>query len=286
MEWTLRELRVFVTAAELGSFTEAAGRLHVSQAAVSRTIASLERTVGDRLLRRVPRGCELTSVGHQLLPEARRVLAEADRFTTFVGSRHGRLRLGYAWAALGRHTTPLQRQWARDHDDIDLEVVRHNTATSGLAEGLCEVAVVRSPVDERRFDSVVVGLEQRVVAFAVDDPQWARRRRLRLAEIAERTVIVDPRSGTTTEDLWRGAERVPRFIESGDVVGWLDLIAAGRGVGITAAATADHHPGPGVVYRPVTDGPRIAVRLAWWRDARPRGLDDLVDAVTARYAGV
>lgn len=223
-------------------------------------------------------------VGHQLLPEARRVLAEADRFTTYVRNRHGRLRLGYAWAALGRHTTPLQRQWARHHDDIDLEVVRHNTATSGLAEGLCEVAVVRSPVDERRFDSVVVGLEQRVVAFAVDDPEWARRRRLRLAEIATRTVIVDLRSGTTTQDLWRGSEQVPHFIESSDVVGWLDLIAAGRGVGITASATADHHPGPGVVYRPVTDGPRIPVRLAWWRDARPRGLDDLVDAVTARCA--
>lgn len=284
MEWTLRELKVFVTAAELGSFTEAAGRLHVSQAAVSRTVAALERTVGDRLLRRVPRGCELTSVGHQLLPEARRVLAEADRFTTYVSSRHGRLRLGYAWAALGRHTTPVLRQWARDHDDIDLEIVRHNTATSGLAEGLCEVAIVRAAVDERRFDSVVVGLEQRVVAFAVDDPEWARRRRLRLAEIAERTVIVDLRSGTTTQELWRGAERAPHFIESSDVVGWLDLIAAGRGVGITASATADHHPGPGVVYRPVTDGPRIPVRLVWWRDARPRGLDDLVDAVTARYA--
>ncbi|MFX4286530.1 LysR substrate-binding domain-containing protein [Janibacter sp. G349] len=104
--------------------------------------------------------------------------------------------------------------------------------------------------------------------------------------MAERTVIVDLRSGTTTQELWRGAEQVPHFIESSDVVGWLDLIAAGRGVGITASATADHHPGPGVVYRPVTDGPRIPVRLAWWRDARPRGLDDLVDAVTARCAGV
>lgn len=285
MDWTLRELRVFVTAADLGSFTEAAGRLHVSQAAVSRTIASLERTVGDRLLRRVPRGCELTAVGQQVLPEARRVLAEAERFSTFVRSRQGRLRLGYAWAALGRHTTPLQRQWARDHEAIDLELVRHNTATSGLAEGFCEVAVVRSAVDEQRFDSVVVGLERRVVAYAADDPQWARRRQLRLAEVAERTVIIDQRSGTTTADLWRGVGRTPEFIESTDVVGWLDLIAAGRGVGITAAATADHHPRPGVVYRPVADGPRIPVRLVWWRDARPRGLDELVDAVTARYAG-
>ncbi|WP_449283499.1 LysR family transcriptional regulator [Leucobacter sp.] len=284
MDWTLRELRVFVAAAETGSFTEAAGELHVSQASVSRTIAALERSVGDRLLRRVPRGCEPTSLGGQVLPHARRVLAEADRFGEFLRTRHGRLRLGYAWAALGRHTRTLQRQWAAAHAAIDLELVRHNSPTAGLAEGLCDVAIVRRAIEDRRFESVVVGLERRLVAFAADDAEWARRRRLSMAEIAERTVVVDARAGTTSEALWHGADRVPRFIESTDVDGWLDAIAAGRGVGTTAAATADHHPRPGIRYRPVGDGPRIPVRLAWWRDARPSGLTELVDAVTRLYA--
>lgn len=81
MDWSLRELRFFVTAADAGSFTDAAAQLYVSQAAVSRTIAGLEKTVGVRLLRRVPRGCELTSTGQQVLPHARRVLSEAERFT-------------------------------------------------------------------------------------------------------------------------------------------------------------------------------------------------------------
>ncbi|MGO1543695.1 MAG: LysR family transcriptional regulator [Gulosibacter sp.] len=285
MDWTLRELQFFVTAAEGGSFTDAATQLHVSQAAVSRTIASLERSVGDPLLRRVPRGCELTSVGHGLLPRARRLLAEADRLDQFLRTRHSQLRLGYAWAALGRHTAPLQRQWAKEHDDIDLELVRQNSPTSGLAEGLCDVAIMRRPVDDRRFDSVVVGLERRLVAYAADDPQWARRRQLSMAEIAERTVAIDRRAGTTTEDLWRSFGHSPDFLESSDVDSWLDALAAGRGVGVTAAATADHHPRPGVVYRPVKDAPRIPVRLVWWRDARPAGLTELADAITTLYAG-
>jgi DNA-binding transcriptional LysR family regulator len=284
MDWTVRELRAFVTAADEGSFTDAAAQLHVSQASVSRTIASLERSVGDRLLRRVPRGCELTAVGHQLLPHARRVLAEAERFAEFLRTRHGQLRLGYAWAALGKHTAPLQRQWAADHETTELQLVRYNSATSGLAEGLCDVAIVRRPVDERRFESVIVGLERRLVAFAADDPQWARRRQVSMAEIAERTVLIDLRTGSTTGELWAGAGHMPRFIESTDVDDWLDAIAAGRGVGTTAAATAVHHPRPGVSYRPIKDGPRIPVRLAWWRDARPSGISDLVDAVTRLYA--
>ncbi|WP_053384086.1 LysR family transcriptional regulator [Leucobacter celer] len=284
MDWTLRELRVFVVATETGSFTEAAGELHVSQASVSRTIAALERGVGERLLRRIPRGCEPTSLGWQVLPHARRVLAEADRFGEFLQTRHGRLRLGYAWAALGSRTRPLQRQWGEDHESIDLQLVRHNSPTAGLAEGLCDVAIVRRAVEDRRFESVVVGLEHRLVAFTADDAQWARRRRLSMAEIAERTVVIDPRAGTTSEALWHGAARTPRFIEATDVDGWLDTIAAGRGVGTTAAATADHHPRPGIKYRPVTDGPRIPVRLAWWRDAAPSGLAELIDAVTRLYS--
>lgn len=283
MDWTLRELTTFVTAVDTGSFTDAAHALHVSQAAVSRTIASLERTVGDQLLRRLPRGCELTRTGQQLLPGARRVLAESQRFTEFLASRHGLLRLGYAWAALGRHTATLQREWAARHEVLDLELVRHNSTTAGLAEGLCDVAVVRRAPEDERFDSVVVGLERRLVAFASDDPQWARRRQLSMEEIADRTVLMDPRSGTTTTELW-GPGRVGSVLTSHDVETWLDTIAAGRGVGTTAEATAQHHQRPGVTFRPVKDGPRIPVRLLWWRGDRPPGLTDLIDHVTQLYA--
>lgn len=284
MDWTLRDLRFFVAAAEAGSFTDAAVELGVSQAAVSRTIAGLERTVGDRLLRRVAHGCELTATGRQLLPAAIRVLAEADRFTEFLRTRHNVLRLGYAWGALGRHTARLQRDWAARHPAIELQLVRYNSPTSGLAEGVCDVAIVRRPPEERHVDSVVVGLEPRLAAFASDDAQWARRRQLSMAEIAGRTVVSDPRVGTTDSTLWAGCDQQPTFIEAADVDSWLDAIAAGRGVGTTAEATAHHHPRPGITYRPIKDGPRIPVQLIWWRDNRPRGVDELVSAVTQLYA--
>jgi DNA-binding transcriptional LysR family regulator len=284
MEWTIRELQYFVTAADAGSFTDAAARLFVSQAAVSRTIASLETRIGDRVLRRVPRGCELTSIGQQLLPQARRVLAEAAKFTEFVSNRESTLRLGYSWAALGQHTTPLQRGWADAQKAIRLELIRHNTPMAGLAEGMCDVAIVRGDVDEKRFDSVIVGLERRLVAFASDDSDWARRRVVRLSDIATRTVVIDPRTGTTNSGLWTRSGEQPAFVAVTDVNEWLDSIAAGHGVGVTAEATAHHHPRAGVTYLPVKDGPRIPVRLAWWRDDPTPGLMTLIDSVTALYA--
>ncbi|MFC5952051.1 LysR family substrate-binding domain-containing protein [Pseudonocardia lutea] len=193
------------------------------------------------------------------------------------------LRLGYAWAAIGRHTTPLLRRWSGRHPDIELQLVRHNTPTSGLIEGHVDAAVVRTPVAGLRLDSVVVGLERRLVAFAADDPQWRRRRSLRMAEIAQRTVVIDPRTGTTTSELWQDGSPPTRFIHSGDVDEWLDAIAAGQGVGVTAEATAAHHSRPGVVFRPVADGPPIPVHLAWWQASPPPGLTDLIDEVADLY---
>ena len=284
MEWTLRELRTLVAAADAGTFTGAAAQLYVSQAAVSRTIAGLEKAVGAKLLRRSVHGCELTSVGHQVLPQVRKVLAEAERLTDFLESRPSYLRVGYAWAALGQHTSRLQREWSQRHKGEHLELVRHNSPTAGLAEGLCDVAVTRRALDDDRFASVVVGLERRLAAFASDDTEWQRRRQLTMAEIAERVVLVDPRVGTTSTDLWHESGRTPQTIETGDVDTWLDAIVAGRGVGTTSEATAHHHPRPGVTYRPIKDGPRIPVRLVWWRDVRPSGLSELIDTVTALYA--
>ena len=77
----------------------------------------------------------------------------------------------------------------------------------------------------RRFDGAVVGLESRYCALAADDP-LARRGSLRLADLAERVLAVDPRTGTTTPDLWPPSSR-PEVEEIHDVDDWLAVIAAG-----------------------------------------------------------
>lgn len=79
-----------------------------------------------------------------------------------------------------------------------------------------------------------------------------------------------------------GAEHQPKFIESTNTDSWLDANAAGRGVGTTAEANAHHHPCPGVVYRPIKDGPRIAVAGVAPRRSPARRPDDLIDAITLR----
>ncbi|MFB9506783.1 LysR family transcriptional regulator [Streptomyces aurantiacus] len=264
MDVEVRQLRCLVAIVDEGGFTDAALALGVSQAAVSRTLASLERALGVRLLRRTSREVAPTAAGLRVVAHARRVLAEVEGLVREVASGRASLRIGYAWSALGRHTLAFQRGWAKTRPETELELVRANSATAGLAEGMCELGIVRRPLDERRFESVIVGLERRLCALASDDP-LARRRSVRLADLTGRTLLVDSRTGTTTTELWPPDAR-PAVRETHDIDDWLTAISTGRCVGMTAEATAHQYPRPGVVYRPVRDAEPIAVRLAWWRD--------------------
>ncbi|MFF4400951.1 LysR family transcriptional regulator [Streptomyces sp. NPDC001480] len=277
----LRQLRCLVAIVDEGTFTDAAIVLGVSQAAVSRTLASLERALGVRLLRRTSREVTPTATGLRVVAQARRVLSDVAELVRDATSGHTRLRIGYAWSALGRHTVAFQRRWNEARPGTDLHMVRVNSASAGLAEGISDLAVVRRPLEDRRFDSAIVGLERRLCALAADDP-LARRRSVRLADLAGRRLLVDRRTGTATPELWPPDSR-PATEETHDVDDWLITIAAGRGIGVTAESTAHQYPRPGVVYRPVRDAEPVAVRLAWWRDDPHPAQQAVIELLTELY---
>jgi DNA-binding transcriptional LysR family regulator len=263
MDLELRHLRCLVAIVDSGTFTDAAIDLGISQAAVSRNLIALERILGVRLMHRTSRAITMTTAGVHVLAQARQVLAAADDLVAGAATGDTRLRIGHAWAAMGRHTREFQRRWAASCPGVELDLIRTNSATGGLAEGLCDIAVLRTPADSNRFASAVVGQERRYCALAADDP-WARRRSIRLDEIPQRTLLIDQRSGTTTPDLWPAGAR-PQTRPTHDIDDWLSIIAAGGGVGITPEGTTAQYRRDGVVFRPLRDAPPIAVRMIWRR---------------------
>jgi DNA-binding transcriptional LysR family regulator len=263
MELELRHLRCLVAIVDSGTFTDAAIDLGISQAAVSRNLMALERVLGVRLLHRTSRNVTPTAAGVRILAQARQILAAAGNLVTEATTGHTTLRIGHPWSAMGRHTREFQRRWAARYPDIDLDLIRTNSATGGLAEGQCDIAVLRTAADDKRFASAIVGYEGRVCALAADD-SWARRRSIRLDEVPQRTVLIDPRTGTTTLDLWPGASKPP-IRETSDIDDWLAIIAAGGGIGITPEGTTTQYRRDGVVFRPLRDAPPIAVQMTWRR---------------------
>lgn len=283
MDVDVRQLRAFAAVVDEGSFTDAAIALGISQASVSRAVAGLEAVLGARVLQRSTRQVSPTAVGSRALPHARRVLEEIAALRRSVESPDGLLRIGYAWAALGRHTTAVQTQWARDHPGSELVFVQSWSRAAGLTEGAADVAVVRQALSDARIAMALVGHEARVAALASGDP-LARRRFLRMADFTSRTVGLDPVAGTTTADLWP-PESAPSTRSVHGIDEWLTLIAAGQAIGLTSEATAVQYPRLGLTYRPVRDAPPLPVWLAWWRDDPPPSLPDLQRLVRSAYEG-
>ena len=264
MDLELRHLRCLVAIVDSGSFTDAAIELGLSQAAVSRTLLSLEAVLGVRLLHRTSRTVAPTTAGVQVLARARHLLAAADDLVREATTGHTRLRIGHAWSAMGRHTPEFQRRWAALYPDVELQLIRTNSSTGGLAEGLCDLAVVRTPPDERRFASAVVGHERRYCALAADDP-WARRRSITLEEVRDRTVAIDRRTGTTTTtDLWPSGTE-PAVEHTQDIDDWLAVIATGRCVGITPESTVTQYRRQGIAFRALRNADPVPVWIIWRR---------------------
>src|ERR1700712_912010 len=94
----LQQLAYFVAVADARNFTRAAAVVGIAQPSLSQQIQTLERDLGARLFDRLPGGVELTTAGEELLPLARRILADSDTARRVVRELNdldrGRVRLG------------------------------------------------------------------------------------------------------------------------------------------------------------------------------------------------
>ncbi|MGW7364482.1 LysR family transcriptional regulator [Streptomyces sp. NPDC054841] len=262
MSIELRHLRCFLAIAEERNLTRAAAALHLTQPAVSRTLAALERHLQVRLVDRSTHHLELTPEGRAFRDKAAAAVAAFDDALDPALLHHRPLRLGHAWSAFGPYTTPLLRRWQQEHPDTPLELLRIDDRTAGLARGEVDAAVLRGPVDTPGLVTALLFTEPRVAAVTSDGP-LAARPRLTLADLAAGPVVLNTVSGLTTLDLWPGESRPTTTFTVSNTDDWLTAIAAGRGAGASAASTAEMHPHPGVTYRPLTDAPPVPVLLAW-----------------------
>jgi DNA-binding transcriptional LysR family regulator len=144
-------LQAFLAVAESGSFSRAAERIYLTQPAISKRIAALEKEIDARLFDRIGRGIHLTPAGEALLTRARNVLKELDDvkrgITNLSGSIAGELLLATSHH-IGLHRLPGPLK--RFHDTytqvrLNLQFMDSEKACQGVARGDLELAVVTLP---------------------------------------------------------------------------------------------------------------------------------------------
>ncbi|MFD4431375.1 LysR family transcriptional regulator [Nocardia sp. NPDC058497] len=117
----LNAVRTFVAAADAGQFQEAAAALSITQQAVSKRIATLEKDLDVRLFTRTARGAQLTIDGQAFLPHARELLRVAERADASV--RPGRRALRVDVVARRIAPAGLLQDFHRMHPDTELDLV-------------------------------------------------------------------------------------------------------------------------------------------------------------------
>lgn len=106
---SLMQYATFIKIAETGSFTQAAEQLHLTQSAVSHSIAHLEKQFGFPLLHRSRSGLHLTHEGERMLPIMQRVFRENKQVTqeadAIRGLITGEVHVG-VFTSVSRHWLP------------------------------------------------------------------------------------------------------------------------------------------------------------------------------------
>ena len=129
--FSLRELRAFCIASELGSFRAAADRLFLTASAVSHQIKGLESKLGSQLFERNTRSLDLTDAGHELFGDVRPLLEDLD---TVMGrhartTEQSRLRISVQPFFASELFVPRLADFRDVHPDIDITVDTSDEST-------------------------------------------------------------------------------------------------------------------------------------------------------------
>jgi DNA-binding transcriptional LysR family regulator len=159
----LEAVRTFVAVADAGQFQEAAVELAITQQAVSKRIAALEKDLAVRLFTRTARGAQLTIDGQAFLPHARELLRVAQRADASVRPGRRALRVD----VINRRIAPavLLQDFYRAHPEIELDVMALNTDVDGA------IAAVEAGTIDATFHAVPGSAPDAIrTAWVIDEP--------------------------------------------------------------------------------------------------------------------
>jgi DNA-binding transcriptional LysR family regulator len=155
----LDAVRTFVAVVDAGRFQEAAVDLSITQQAVSKRVAALERGLGTRLLTRGARGVTLTADGRAFLPHARELLRAEQRAAASVRRGGGALRVDVIGVKLA--PAALLRDFHRAHPEVELDVVTHfdvDAAIDAVRSGTTDASFRAVTMPARRLPDDIVAV--------------------------------------------------------------------------------------------------------------------------------
>lgn len=261
MAFTLRQLQLFVAAAEQGSVSGAARMISISQSAVTEAIRALEDDLGVTLFERQARGLQITHRGSAFLRHARQILSDVatarGAFQDASEQVTGRLSLGVTSLVAGYVLSDILSRFRRAHPQVVLNVIEDSGdyLQHLLIGGELDVAVLlTSSVRDRLALQVETLLVSPYRLWLPLGHPLAQQEAISLEELAGESLIqlMVEEIEESTRALMGAMARKPEIsFRTRSVEAVRSLVATGAGIAIL----------PGLVYRPWSlEGDRIEIR--------------------------
>ena len=262
----LNALRAFEVAARHLSLRKAAAELHVTPAAISHQIKSLEQSLGVLVFKRLPQHIELTAAGEALLPRLTGAFEEmAEAVASVRRMQHsGRVTVAAPPALASKWLAPRLHRFAALYPDIDLHITAETSLIDSVREdsgeggNLLEDADLAIRSGHGDYEGYVVEQLFRIYAIPMCSPRLlSGAHPLSLPEDLRHHTLLHHETGMDQTDSERpnwtawlkaagvegvNAKRGPRFNQVGMA---MEAAADGLGVvlGIPVVASADLESG-------------------------------------------
>lgn len=222
----VRQLQMFIAVAEEGSIHGGARRMMEAQPAVSKMLRSLERQLQAQLVRRSPRGIELTEAGEVLLGQAYEIVLALSRAVDLVrqaerGEKSLTVGLMSGMVSASELTSEIilgfQRLCPRVR--VSIRELDFTNQFSALKDGEVDVAISRAPLGVDGIHTTPLFAEPRVLALRADH-RLATAGEISANAILEETMLGmgnAPRSWTSfwhLDDLRHGAAKTAHSVRS------------------------------------------------------------------------
>ena len=261
MALSLRQMRYFAIAAEVGRISQAAVELNISQSAVTTAIKELEGELGVALFQRHATGVSLTLDGNRFLSHARHVLnavTEASRAARGrIAEVEGKIEVRVSYTVAGYFLPPLLARFRRMCPAVEVRLAQderpgiERDIISGTAD--LGMMVINNVTSRRQLATQTFVRSPRRLWLSADHPLLAKPA-VSMRDIAaeDYVMLTVDEAERTTMRYWRRARLSPRVaFRTSALESVRGMVAAGLGVTILAD----------IVYRPWSlEGSRIDVR--------------------------
>lgn len=276
MALTLRQIDAFRAVMLLGTLTEAAQMLGISQPAISRLVADLEEEIGFKLFDRAGRRVVPTAEAQILIEEVKRALVGLDQIRETAASisryRYSRLRITAVPAIASTIAVDLISQFATRFPEtfVALEVQHQDAAIDSVVALQCDLGIVLATPESPAFAShrLVVG---RAHCILPPGHRLEAKSVIRPADLAEEAFVSlgsDSLYRSKIEAIFQeeGIERQIRYEgRTTEVV--CSMVAAGLGVAIVGPLQSSGLSGRNsdgrFIIRPFEPAPEVELAVIW-----------------------